>query len=65
MNIEQNLEDMRKTAPFGEKWDFDAVARAKKTEAEKVAKQYNDLKNTELGSSGADKKLAYQNLNRW
>ncbi len=65
MNIEQNLDDMRKTAPFGEKWDFDAVARAKKTEAEKVAKQYNDLKNTELGSSDADKKWAYQNLNRW
>lgn len=63
MNVEANIADMRKTDPFGEKWNFDATDALRKKEAENLAAQYNGLKKTEPVSSGTAAKTC--SLNRW
>ncbi len=63
MNVEANIADMRKTDPFGEKWNFDATDALQKKEAENLAAQYNGLKKTEPVSSGTAAKTC--SLNRW
>ena len=74
MNVNENLEEIQKLDPFGEKWDFAADDAAKKAESEKIAGQYNALTKAGIGTSGgvtsgsgddSRKKWAYQDKDRW